>query len=978
VPETSPRQPRDSWFDPHPPEQMPQTPEGTSPEDPRVDPVDVWEAYKQWAKARDAARITDGQTQTPASEGFESLRHGATPDTEDAMPSGAQVDSGLAQQVSPNTTTGRGRKPSGVDSKSSRGVNEAGSLRDDLKDQAADTTRGVDSAVKTGAVVGTMGAGAAAATPEAAAAGGASTGAAGANAAHGAHAAKGAGDAAKTAGLKDPSRIPGVRSGAAKDPHHRHAYSEFPKVDHTNPSSPTRAQSGSKAPGADNSAGKPGAGSRQTQGRGAGNRPTPQKKNGGGNTGGQGGTSPGAPGNNSTNAASSTAAQRKADARKRNHAHGPDDRGHAEKMRDKQREKTGSSVFDKANKTPLAGGMVGGALSTKMRIERRKRKIRRKIISGALGFFILMMCMSLMTSTMSSMLTEEADKQQEDCASRGADTQPSESPPPTVPPSAKPGKKKPDKPKAKAKSGGEKGKAQKKQPPKPKKKVENTPPPLPFKSDEDVKYQKTPFNDPLTGKPMYVPDLSTDSDAPSNIGLVMTANDVQRNADRVISEDRELNPDPEQDDIPDYTDEELMELARGGDPRRKKHFDLSSLLTTPAHAAELRESHPKANLLPPEPLPEEKQIDLGHGKRVFDQRQLDNVAVVAGVAKTLWPDDQAKYERAMVIAVITMIVESELRNTSSYNAPSSLKEPADNAENGDQDSVGLFQQFDGDIRGHDYHGNAHQVMNRKYSAYMFFGFPRNVDGVGEPPKNHDWGLEQIDKHPWHVNDSLNIPYGYWMDIPPWAAAARTQRCADGKGKFGNLTSKYDLFVDVAPKVIKAAGIDMTGATSSTANACGDTKTQDDGTSGVPGGAGLFGVDEYGEYYRKKYGHMPHVDERFEFGGECVGYAAFMVGAHTKHKNFTNTYKGGSFGNANLWSDGARKVGIKVDTTPAVGAIAQFTHGTFGHVAYITKVNPDGSFDINEYNYSPPHGHKFGTRKNLHMGKDFENVLHFEQ
>lgn len=962
MPETPPQQPRDSWFDPRSPEQMPQTPEETSPEDPRGDPVDVWEAYKQWAKARDAARITDAQTRTPASEGFESLRHGATPDTEDAMPSGAQVDSGLAQKVAPDKGKGKTKKPTGAKSTSSRGVNEAGSLRDDLKDQAADTARGVDSAVKTGAVLGTAGAGAA--VPEAAAAGDAGTGAAaGANTATSANAVKGA-------GIKDPSRLPGVRSGAAKDPHHpaRRAYSEFPKVDHTNPSASTRATSSAKAPGADNSAGTPGAGSSsQKPGRGANNRPTPQKgqggktSRGGGNSGSSGGG-----GNNSADAAKSTAAQRKADARKRNHAHGPDDRGRTEKMRDKQREKTGSSVFDKANETPLVGGMAGGALSTTMRIERRKRKIHRKVISGALGFFILMMCMSLMTSTMSSMLTEEANKQQEDCASRDANSQPdpSQSPSetPSTPPSVKPGKKKPDKPRKPTTlplaPGQKPGKI------KPKDRTDHPP---------YLRKNPGPFN-PFTGQGFTVPKLSPQQNdrVPSNIGLTMTAHDVWLNADRVISEDRRLNPTTDTSRIPDYTDQQLMDLARGHDPARRHRFGISTLLTTQAHAAEPRNLMFPAGKIPPKPLPKNKQVILhadptapdAAGKSdshdtfvVSDQRLLDNVAVVAGVAKQLWPNDQVRFERATLIAVITMIPETHLLNPASSNVPGSEKEPYDTYEKpGDHDSIGLFQQRA--LQG--YHGNAHQIMDRQYASFMFFGHPKAIKGP--MPSNPDWGLDDYKK----------IKHKDWVNVPPGEVAAKIQRPA------ARYEYRYGMWVKDAPKLIKAAGVDMTGATPSTANACGDTKTQDDDTSGVPGGSGKFGVDEYGEYYRKKYGHMIDPDERREGGGECVGYAAYMVGTYPKYKDFTNWYKGYHFGDAKLWADAARQAGIKVDTTPAPGAIVQYRHGEHGHVALVTDVNPDGSFDINEYNYSPPKGHKFGTRKNLHMGKDFENVLHFEQ
>ncbi|PZM40680.1 hypothetical protein DOM01_28320, partial [Salmonella enterica subsp. enterica serovar Derby] len=106
---------------------------------------------------------------------------------------------------------------------------------------------------------------------------------------------------------------------------------------------------------------------------------------------------------------------------------------------------------------------------------------------------------------------------------------------------------------------------------------------------------------------------------------------------------------------------------------------------------------------------------------VSDQRLLDNVAVVAGVAKQLWPNDQVRFERATLIAVITMIPETHLLNPASSNVPGSEKEPYDTYEKpGDHDSIGLFQQRA--LQG--YHGNAHQIMDRQYASFMFFGHPK--------------------------------------------------------------------------------------------------------------------------------------------------------------------------------------------------------------------------------------------------------------
>ncbi len=62
---------------------------------------------------------------------------------------------------------------------------------------------------------------------------------------------------------------------------------------------------------------------------------------------------------------------------------------------------------------------------------------------------------------------------------------------------------------------------------------------------------------------------------------------------------------------------------------------------------------------------------------------------------------------------------------------------------------------------------------------------------------------------------------------------------------------------------------------------------------------------------------------------------------------------GSFwGNAYSWDDSARAAGNRVDHNPEVGSILQTDAGGggYGHVAYVTGVNADGSVDISEMNY----------------------------
>lgn len=113
-------------------------------------------------------------------------------------------------------------------------------------------------------------------------------------------------------------------------------------------------------------------------------------------------------------------------------------------------------------------------------------------------------------------------------------------------------------------------------------------------------------------------------------------------------------------------------------------------------------------------------------------------------------------------------------------------------------------------------------------------------------------------------------------------------------------------------------------------------------------------------------------------GECTSYGAWAIRNHTKYKDFTNYWHGQHFSDAAHWATAAKAAGITVDQHPAVGAIAQSTtaaRGT-GHVAFITAVNPDGTFNISESNVV--HKHTFGTRDHVKLGRDFTNILHFEK
>ncbi|HFI0644888.1 CHAP domain-containing protein [Streptococcus suis] len=60
--------------------------------------------------------------------------------------------------------------------------------------------------------------------------------------------------------------------------------------------------------------------------------------------------------------------------------------------------------------------------------------------------------------------------------------------------------------------------------------------------------------------------------------------------------------------------------------------------------------------------------------------------------------------------------------------------------------------------------------------------------------------------------------------------------------------------------------------------------------------------------------------------------------------------GNYWGNGGDWAASAAALGYEVGTTPKVGAIAVWTDGGYGHVAYVTDVAADGTIQVMESNY----------------------------
>lgn len=90
------------------------------------------------------------------------------------------------------------------------------------------------------------------------------------------------------------------------------------------------------------------------------------------------------------------------------------------------------------------------------------------------------------------------------------------------------------------------------------------------------------------------------------------------------------------------------------------------------------------------------------------------------------------------------------------------------------------------------------------------------------------------------------------------------------------------------------------------------------------------------------------------GHDCTNYVAWKLGSNGVSRPATNP------GNAADWAAGARADGILVDDVPTVGSVAQWNSYAAGmpyegHVAYVEKVNDDGTVLVSEDAWRPGGG-----------------------
>ena len=112
------------------------------------------------------------------------------------------------------------------------------------------------------------------------------------------------------------------------------------------------------------------------------------------------------------------------------------------------------------------------------------------------------------------------------------------------------------------------------------------------------------------------------------------------------------------------------------------------------------------------------------------------------------------------------------------------------------------------------------------------------------------------------------------------------------------------------------------------------------------------------------GHKDIVDRWGMYVCNCTSYVAWALSANDQR---TDWFIRGAM-NAWNWPHVARLRGLKVVSTPSARAVAVWPKlgRPFGHVAYVTHVDPDGHYDVSEYNL-PAKGARpftFDTRRHV--------------
>jgi len=130
-------------------------------------------------------------------------------------------------------------------------------------------------------------------------------------------------------------------------------------------------------------------------------------------------------------------------------------------------------------------------------------------------------------------------------------------------------------------------------------------------------------------------------------------------------------------------------------------------------------------------------------------------------------------------------------------------------------------------------------------------------------------------------------------------------------------------------------------------------------------AGTRGPMAADRYYGYPYSNPPActdggacIADKLDFyRGQCVSWVAYRL-SELNGIAFTDYFGGkGRWGDAAGWGKHAAKLGIAVNSTPAVGSVAWYSSD---HVAYVERVNSPTSVVISEMNYDADNGFRVRT------------------
>lgn len=265
-------------------------------------------------------------------------------------------------------------------------------------------------------------------------------------------------------------------------------------------------------------------------------------------------------------------------------------------------------------------------------------------------------------------------------------------------------------------------------------------------------------------------------------------------------------------------------------------------------------------------------------------------------------------DRGILIALMTALQESGLRNYANASVPESLSYPHD-AVGRDHDSVNAFQQ-----RPAAGWGSVAELMNPDYAAKAFYGGPSGPNG-GSPR-----GL---------------------LDISGWESMGLGQ--AAQKVQVSAFPDAYDKHEPTAQRLLQQLGGGMKCAPSSS-TAAGDDYPWPNETIDDEGG----GLSPLRYYYR-----------------ECVDFVAWRLnrdaGSTAAPWKWTWVNLTPRGGNAIDWVDSWKAAGWGVSSTPQAGGVAWWGSdvGSAGHVAYVQAVLDDGRVVLEEYNWGRTH--RYNTR-----------------